>query len=717
MTGRSLKNKILLFIIFFAAIFWATEEASASSPHFDFNIQSHHLMIHIDPSQHLLKAEDQLEINIKWGRPPFLSFLLNPKLKITRIVDQRTGQPLHWYEANFSADAKRIDISLHQAAEHLILSISYEGLLYDPVVKEKGLQFVRGDQTTGLIGPEGVYLASSTYWYPSRPDSTARFQIETMIPKPFRIVTQGELVVEHLKDGYWKSKWVNELPTDSLTLVAGKYSVKTRQVDDIKVSTYFFYEDDRFSETFLNGAEEYLKIYSDLLGPYPFKKFDIVQNFFSSGYGIPTFTLLAPETIRQGKEFLRPGALDHEIVHSWWGHYVRVKPGPGNWVEALTAYCTNYYYRELKVGNEAAQKYRQDVMQKYAIQVPPSQDYPLREFEGKGTELDGQIGYGKGSMVFHMLRKMVGKDPFFSILRQFATQYGGKQASWEDIRKSFEETSGKRLHHFFSQWLDRPGGPQLKLENVGAQVTSNGYLISGEVLQEGEVYQLLLPIEVDDGVVKRRLFLEASKRRSIFSIEVAKIPLRLTIDPDDHFFRRLSPEEIIPGLNILLEDREKVFIISDQGDEESRKIYFELAKMAKQQKGGEILSIKEVTEEKLRNSSVMFLGEGWKDPIFSKLISNLPQPVFFKEGSFFIKGDQVAEGDESLLLTFSNPLNPGKWVTVYFGKSTHALSRARYIFFYGWDSYLLFKNGRPKERGNFSPKQSLISYDFLSKRH
>jgi hypothetical protein len=528
-------------------------------------------------------------------------------------------------------------------------------------------------------------------------------------------VTQGELVSENLKEGFLRSKWVNPLPAESLTLVAGKYSVKTRTIDGIKISTYFFHEEDRFSEAFLNGAEEYLKIYSDLLGPYPFKKFDIVQNFFSSGYGFPTFTLLAPEAIRQGKEFLRPGALDHEIVHSWWGHYVNLKPGTGNWVEALTTYCANYYYKELKMGKEVARKYRQDVMQKYAVQVIPLKDYPLRRFEGKETESDAQIGYGKGSMVFHMLRRMVGKDLFFAILRQFAMQYGGKQAGWDDIKKIFEETSGKGLDGFFSQWIDRPGGPQLKLENVRAQTAPNGYIVSGEVVQEGEVYQLLLPIEVDEASGKKRLFLEVSKRRNPFSMEVSRIPLKLILDPDDHLFRRLYPEEIAPALNALLEDREKIFIVSDQGDEESRKIYFELARKAKEQKGGEILSVREVTEEKLRNSSVMLLGENWRSPILSKLISNIPKPLDHKEGSFFVKGDRVDEAEESLLLTFPNALHPGKWVTVYFGRSANALSRSRYLFFYGWDSYILFRNGRPKERGNLSPRTSFVSYDFISR--
>lgn len=709
--------KKVLFVFPLLTILWAFEDAVASSPNFDFNIQSHHLIIQIDPSQHFLKAEDRLEIQMKWGRPQILSLLLNPKLKITQVVDQKTGQPLQWSETPFSAHAKRVDVSLQEVGGSLLLSFSYEGPIYDPVVKERSLQFVKGDQTIGLIGSEGVYLSSATHWYPAKPDSMAKFKVEATIPEPFRIVTQGELVSENLKGGHWSSKWVNRLPSESLTLVGGKYSVRRRGVGGIKLSTYFFHEDDRFSEIFLNAAEEYLKIYSNLLGPYPFKKFDIVQNFFSSGYGFPTFTLLAPEAVRQGKEFLRPGALDHEIAHSWWGHYVSYRPGTGNWVEALTTYCTNYYYKELKLGTEAAHKHREDVMQKYAIQVVPLRDYPLRKFEGKETELDGQIGYGKGSMVFHMLRRIVGRDLFFATLGQFAIHYGGKQASWEDIRKTFEEASGKRLDQFFSQWLDRPGGPQLKLENVGIQVSSKGYLVSGEVVQEGDVYQLLLPIEVDEGLGKRRLFLEVSKRRSSFSVEVPKLPLRLTLDPDGHLFRRLYPEEIIPGLNAMLEDREKIFVVPDHGDAESQKIYLELAKMAKNQKGGDIVSIKEVTEENLRNSSIMLLGESWKAPIFSKLIPNLLKPVHLKDGSFFVKEDKVDEGDESLLLTFPTPLRARKWVTIYFGQSPSALSRARYIFFYGWDSYILFKNGRPKERGNFSPRVSSDSYDFLSKDH
>ena len=712
---RLFKGFLLSIVLLFASgLIQETLPFDATlAPYFHYDIQSHSLSIQIDPAKHLLRAEDRLEVQWRGRWTNNLSFLLHPSLRVTRVLEAKTLQPLPWGEVAYSESARRVEIPFPRSSGSFSVAISYEGTLYDPVVKEKALQFVRGDQTSGLIGPEGVYLSHASHWYPDRPQSLASFEVEATIPAPFRVVTQGRLISEEVRGGSVRSKWIYDLPAESLTLVAGPYTVRSRQAGSIKVSTYFLPEDEKFSETFLDGAEEYLKLYSDLLGQYPFTKFDIVQNFFSSGYGFPTFTLLAPETIRQGKEFLRPGALDHEIVHSWWGHSVMNKPGTGNWVEALTAYCANYYYRELKLGEESARKYRQEVMQKYAIQVPPSKDYPLRDFEGKENEVDGQIGYGKGSMVFHMLRRLVGKDLFFATLKAFSRSYGGKQATWKDIQKIFEESSDRKLEDFFSQWLDRTGGPRLKLEGAKTQVTPKGYLVSGEVVQEGETYDLPLTVEVDEGAGKRSLLLEVSKRRTPFSMEGPRSPLSLRVDPDYQIFRRLYPEEVVPCLNALLEDRDKILVVPERGDEESRKIYADLAKMVQMRKSGRIVSEKELTEADVRNASVFFLGESWKNPVASRLLSSHPSPIRLREGSWTVEGESLDEGDESLLMTYPHPMQNGKWVTLYFGISPGALSRAQYIFFYGWDSYLVFKKGRPLKRGTLAPLRSMVSCNFL----
>jgi len=109
----------------------------------------------------------------------------------------------------------------------------------------------------------------------------------------------------------------------------------------------------------------------------------------------------------------------------------------------------------------------------------------------------------------------------------------------------------------------------------------------------------------------------------------------------------------------------------------------------------------------------MLLGRSWKNPLFSKMMAKIPGPVIVKDGRFVVDGRFVDENSGSLLLTFHHPSRPEKWVTIYFGKTVNALSRARYIFFYGWDSYLLFERGRPVKRGNFPSQRSYVTENLL----
>jgi hypothetical protein len=38
--------------------------------------------------------------------------------------------------------------------------------------------------------------------------------------------------------------------------------------------------------------------------------------------------------------------------------------------------------------------------------VDPEKDYPFRKFSAKEGDFEDDIGYGKASMVFHLLRRM-----------------------------------------------------------------------------------------------------------------------------------------------------------------------------------------------------------------------------------------------------------------------------------------------------------------------
>ena len=67
---------------------------------------------------------------------------------------------------------------------------------------------------------------------------------------------------------------------------------------------------------------QYLEMYRQLIGPYPFAKFALVENFWETGYGMPSFTLLGPQVIRF--PFILHSSYPHEILHNWWGNSVFV---------------------------------------------------------------------------------------------------------------------------------------------------------------------------------------------------------------------------------------------------------------------------------------------------------------------------------------------------------------------------------------------------------
>ena len=97
----------------------------------------------------------------------------------------------------------------------------------------------------------------------------------------------------------------------------------------------------------------YIALYEELIGPYPFQQFSIVENFFPTGYGFPSYTLLGSTVIRL--PFIIETSLGHEIAHCWWGNGVLVDDRQGNWCEGLTTYLADYLYKERTSEEEGRQ--------------------------------------------------------------------------------------------------------------------------------------------------------------------------------------------------------------------------------------------------------------------------------------------------------------------------------------------------------------------------
>ena len=671
-----------------------------------FRIISHDIKVEIDPSQHTLRAEDLLEIEALSPDIKELGFYLNRNLKVEKV--EHDGGPLSFIELNSSHPAfPRSRLVLMRLPKPLTkLRVVYQGEIYDPVKGGDLLRFVAGADTSGMIGEEGVYLKGETNWYPDLPESLSLFNISISLPPGWEVVTQGELVARGERDGKSYTRWLSKTPADSLALVAGRFIVASKKVGGVEIYTYLKPENAHLSDKYIGATSVYLEFYSRLLGPYPYERFAIVENFFPSGHGLPSFTLLGSQVIR--RLYVQPYALGHEIVHSWWGNYVFPQEGE-NWAEAITTYLANYYYREVTQGEGEAVKLRRRMLQEYSTYVGPArppgedEDYPLARFREKKGVVDQAIGYQKGAMIFHMMRRMLGDARFFQALKSMVKEKGGKRAGWIDFQRAFEEVARESLSWFFNQWVREKGAPHLYIDRVEAKVINNKYQVSLSLHQGSPPFRLLVPILVEDRDGRKRVLkFQVSAPVNLIEFTSATLPKSIIIDPGYDLFRRLKPSEMVPNLNLVIYDPSSLVIYPKGGGE----VYRRLAGRVERARKLEVKSDEEVSREELKGRSLFILGGSGVNKSLSYL--TLPSTFSISEGSFQVKGRTYEEPGHSLLISFPNPLDKEKLVTIFLGNSEKGASAIEpLLFFYGWESYIIFKDGKPIGRGDFPPLVTL----------
>lgn len=699
-----------------AILLTRTEVFASSDPVY------HQLTVVLNPSRHWLSGADKIVLPRESRTST--RFRLNSRLDVKKLLVEGVDMTKKILKLNSDKRYVEYQVPLLPKAlkeDLLALEVVYEGEIYDPVKTDKELAFVIGDRTTGLIGEEGIFLTGETGWYPRFDYSLEIYRLRARVPSPWVIVSQGQEVKQSRSGKNLEYVFSSDIPADSLTLVGGKYKVHSRMAGSVAVSTYFFEEEESLSDLFLNKTAEYLEKFSRILTPYPYKKFDIVENFFTTGYGFPSFTLLGRDVIRMGERALRPGYLDHEIVHCWFGNYVYFPPGEGNWVEGLTTYIANYYTQELE-SPEKAREYRKGISLKYSLRVPEKKDYPVRKFEGKEEDYENDIGYGKASMIFHLLRDMTGDEEFFYALREFIGRYGGKYATWEEIKKVFEESMRGEIPWFFHQWLDRTGLPQLQLQDVQLkkigseeerQSPHRGYLVQGKIVQVGEPYILPVTLRVQFTGEYQDFSLWVDKQEVPFQYFIRSRPVKVELDPDFVIPRKIPGSEIPPSLNFTLESEPLKIVLPSKMSEKARTQYQAIAERAHQFKGGVISQDSEISEEELGDFSFLVLGSPSENAFLQKILQKYAdERVKLEERGFQIQGKSHSDAGDSVLISFRNPSGSQHSITVYYGLSDEAIGKARLIFYYGWESWVVFQNGTPAERGTWEVLSPTTDFAF-----
>ncbi len=692
-------------LLFSSLILWCTLGAGSAFGKTSTTIH-HQLSITLEPESHTIQGEDIITVSPPQSDATSQSFMLNPHLRVTAIQVGSQDIPLSQLSFESTDHAQKVTVPTGPR-KYLTMRVTYEGIIDDTPKASTGLRFVRPDKTMGHIGTKGIYLTYETFWYPTWEDSLPTFDVTVNMPTPYRVVTQGEEVGIETHGDRQISTWKIANPSEALTLAANQFVVNTKTWNSILLATYLYQSEAHLAQEYLDATQKYLELYTQLLGPYPFKKFAVVENFFPSGLGLPSFTLLGQGVVRRG--YTQPYSLGHEIVHSWLGNSVFNNLEEGNWVEGLTTYLSNYYYDEATGNLEKALKTRKRMMDEYNLYAVPNKEYPIKQFHHKEVRLDNAIGYQKTALVFHMLRQELGDTAFFLGIRDLIEEGTGKFISWKDLEEIFSRVGKSDLGWFFDQWINRPGALSLQVTKLQVTEDRNNpetFTVRGMIEQGSPSYTTQLPITIrlPDGMDQSSR-VKLNQTSQAFRVSVLQQPQALLLDPNHDVLLRLNRDQLPPMLNVWETDTHRILVLPKTFSEEEEQAFSAPMRRLQHQKNLDILHTNSLNISE--DASYLIFGQPGRQLLESGVLSHC-HPHVQSEGNQVTIKDQPFKGPHmAFLISCPHPTAPGHVMTLFFGLSPQAIKpMARLLFFYGWDSYLVYEKGKVIARGMFQPVHS-----------
>ncbi len=630
-----MKKYIILFLILLS--FLSTAEAAGPYPLYNLSVS-------FDVEKNLLKGTAVITLTEDRGMTIALGDLKILSAKVN-------NQPV-------APDSKNPVLELKGKGS---VEINYEATFGDGY--EAGGLENTGVVTKNFVGGKGISL--TRMWHPSIAEM-ALYNLKALMPQGFTAVSEADDVTVSETSTGREFSFSFPNPLNEITLAAGKYTEFKDSFNGIGIYAYFFSEDAGLGKTYLEYAKKYLQLYEGLITPYPYKRFSVVENFLPTGYSMPAFTLLGQDVVRL--PFIAETALGHEILHQWFGNSVYVDFKKGNWSEGLTAYLSDHLYEDRK-GN--GRQYRKNILTDYANYVHAEKEFPLKDFISRTDFASKAVGYGKGAMVFHMLKKLVGDEVFFNALKGIAKERRFQETSWDDLRSMFEKESDRNLEWFFTQWVNRKGMPLIEIDDPEVIVLKGIPTVSFRVIQKDEPYALDLSLSIitDKGALIKNIHIDKGKE----TIEIPSDgnPLEMVIDADYDVMRRMSQEESPPVISGLLGDNKRLIVIP----EEKKDTYASLIDVFK----GEGFAVKdesEITDEDIKSSSLLVLGPD--SPVLKRLFGMSGKP-----------------GHGFSLEVRKNPLNISRVIVIADAASKDEADAAgRKIFHYGKYSSLKFEKGR-----------------------
>ncbi|MDH2428791.1 M1 family metallopeptidase [Sphaerisporangium sp. TRM90804] len=323
---------------------------------------------------------------------------------------------------------------------------------------------VRESPNLGTYGfiptADGAFVTSepngSKTWFPcnDHPADKATFDFDVTVPAGTTVIANGEMRAAPATSGgtttfAWRES--NPMATYLATITMGRFDVrtgKTRGGIPMYAATDPAFR--RKLDFLYDTSARTTDYWATVFGPYPFKSTGGVIDDFSSGYALENQT----KPMYGGFE---PDAniIAHEIAHQWFGNSVSITRWKDLWLNEGFATYAEWLWTEHDKG-VPAQKTFEDM---YAVARAPLWEYPPGV--ARRQDLFNVSVYTRGAMTLHVLRRRIGDEAFFRLLRTWTDRHKYGNATTGQFIELAEKVSGKPLGDLFDAWLFKARRPTI----------------------------------------------------------------------------------------------------------------------------------------------------------------------------------------------------------------------------------------------------------------
>ena len=240
----------------------------------------------------------------------------------------------------------------------------------------------------------------------------------------------------------------------------------------------------------------------------------------------------APEVVAIKPDRGNPRLIANTVAHQWWGSEISPATLNDAWITNGMCRYAELLYVEDQNGKTNFQNAVLDA-EAEALAYDTEPLTTLGRIDPFSPEFQSMT-FGKGAMVFHMLRWEMGDAVFTKFLQGLLTQYADKSVRTSNVQTVAEDQSKLQLTSFFSQWLDGTGAPEFTDNySVFRLGKGKGFRTVGSVSQDLDLFSMPveLKIETEGKTEQRRVDLSGTESR--YTVETFGRPRRITIDPDN----------------------------------------------------------------------------------------------------------------------------------------------------------------------------------------